>query len=60
MAAPASLCFTAKQTECSELAWLIMMTFTLASRTVVKMALATPCSSRLQLRSQIHYQHMDR
>ena len=35
MAALASLCLTAKQTECSELAWLIMMTFTLASRTVV-------------------------
>ena len=45
MAALASLCLTAKQTECSELAWLIMMTFTLASRTVVKMALATPCGT---------------
>ena len=41
----ASLCFTAKHTECSELAWLIMITFTLASRTVVKIALAVPCAA---------------
>lgn len=44
-AAAASLCFTAKHTECSELAWLIMITFTLASRTVVKIALAVPCAA---------------
>ena len=39
-----SFCLTAKQTECSEDAWLIMMTFAFASRTVLKMALAVPCT----------------
>ena len=43
-AASASVDLTAKQTECSEDAWLIMMTLTPASRTVVKMALAVPCT----------------
>lgn len=38
----ASSCRTAKQTLCSELAWEIMITFTPASRTVLKMVLAVP------------------
>jgi len=43
-AASASDDFTAKHTECSEDAWLIMMTLTPASRTVEKIVLAVPCT----------------
>ncbi len=42
MARTPSLCRTAKQTECSEEAWEIMLTFTSASRMVEKMVLAVP------------------
>lgn len=38
----ASICLTAKQMLCSLLAWEIMMTFTLASLTALKMVLAVP------------------
>ena len=41
-ACSASEALTAKHTECSEDAWLIMMTFTPASRTVLKMVDAVP------------------
>jgi hypothetical protein len=40
-----SLAFTAKQMLCSLLAWLIMITFTPASRTVLNTALAIPAGS---------------
>ena len=37
-----SAALTAKQMDCSDEAWLIMMTLMLASRTVLKMLLAMP------------------
>jgi hypothetical protein len=40
---------TAKQTECSLDAWLIMMTFAFASRTVLKIALAVPCTPTMPI-----------
>ena len=48
-----SFCFTAKQTECSEDAWLIMTTLQLASRMVPKMAAAVPCTPTIPVPSTL-------